>query len=212
MSLPFSTDEFFDVFRRYNMAVWPAQIVLLVAGVTAIPMAATRRGWRAATLIVAALWAWMAAAYHGAFFATVTPGGFVFAIAFLIEAAFLAAFALDSKVELTPPSLTQWSVAALLFAYALILYPLIGYAAGEQYPAIPTFGTPCPTTIFTFGVLVLLSSSAPSWLLTIPMLWAFVGTFAALRLGVPQDAGLMVAALAALACRPSATPLQRRTV
>lgn len=30
MQLPFTTEQFFDVFRAYNTAVWPAQLVLVV--------------------------------------------------------------------------------------------------------------------------------------------------------------------------------------
>ncbi|WP_414541485.1 DUF6064 family protein [Nostoc sp. CCY0012] len=29
------------------------------------------------------------------------------------------------------------------------MYPLIGYALGRIFPTSPTFGVPCPTTIFT---------------------------------------------------------------
>jgi hypothetical protein len=36
MSLPFAAEHFFDVFARYNRAVWPMQAVLLLLAVTAL--------------------------------------------------------------------------------------------------------------------------------------------------------------------------------
>ena len=36
MQLPFTIDQFFGVFRDYNTALWPAQIVLLALAVVAV--------------------------------------------------------------------------------------------------------------------------------------------------------------------------------
>jgi hypothetical protein len=38
MVLPFSVDEFFEVFRRYNEIVWPVQIVMAILAIAALPM------------------------------------------------------------------------------------------------------------------------------------------------------------------------------
>jgi hypothetical protein len=52
---------------------------------------------------------------------------------------------------------------------------------------------PCPTTIFTFGILLWATKPVPGYLLVIPFLWSIVGMSAALNLQVPQDYGLVVA-------------------
>ena len=52
---------------------------------------------------------------------------------------------------------------------------------------------PCPTTIFTFGILLWATKSVPAYLLVIPLLWSIVGMSAAVNLRVPQDYGLVVA-------------------
>lgn len=49
MNLPFTAEQFFDVFRRYNESVWPVQLVL--NGIALITAAAAcranaRRSWR----------------------------------------------------------------------------------------------------------------------------------------------------------------------
>ena len=88
-------------------------------------------------------------------------------------------------------------MGAFLVGFALILYPLVGYFQNHTYPASPTFGLPCPTTIFTFGVF-LWSSGLPRAALIIPGLWSLIGFSAALTLGVTEDISLLVSALIAI--------------
>jgi hypothetical protein len=54
---------------------------------------------------------------------------------------------------------------------------------------------PCPTTIFTFGLLLWTRGRVPGWLLAVPTLWALIGFTAALTLGILEDTGLLVAGL-----------------
>lgn len=80
--------------------------------------------------------------------------------------------------------------------YAAAIYEILGYIAGHGLLNGPLFDVaPCPTTIFTIGVM-LLARGFPLllWLSVIPVLWTLVGTSAALFLGVREDAGLAVAA------------------
>jgi hypothetical protein len=58
---------------------------------------------------------------------------------------------------------------------------------------MPTFGLPCPTTIFTIGILAFMISEYPRSVLVVPVLWCLVGAQAAFVLGVAQDMGLIVA-------------------
>ena len=82
--------------------------------------------------------------------------------------------------------------------FALVVYPAIGYGLGHRYPAMPTFGVPCPTTIFTLGLL--LFADRPPWLVyVVPLLWSAVGSLAALRLGVYEDLALLAGGFVALA-------------
>ena len=96
-------------------------------------------------------------------------------------------------------------------AYALFIYPIIGLNLGHVYPAAPSFGVPCPTTIFTFGVL-LWAANVPRYLLFIPGLWSIIGFSAALTMGIREDIGLFVAAIIAVSIlgvakpRPAETP------
>jgi hypothetical protein len=84
-----------------------------------------------------------------------------------------------------------------LIVYALVAYPLVGYALGHRYPSAPTFGVPCPTTIFTFGLMLLSPPPRLRSLIFIPGCWAVVAGVAAIRLGMWEDYGLVAAAVVA---------------
>jgi hypothetical protein len=90
---------------------------------------------------------------------------------------------------------SSWSpVAWGLIGYALA-YPALNAFQHGTWLSIPTFGVPCPTTIFTAGLLVL--ATPRSWTLSsIPVLWSAIGGSAAFLLGVRADYALPVAGIA----------------
>ena len=90
-------------------------------------------------------------------------------------------------------------VGGIFILYALLIYPILGYFLGHGYPYAPTFGVPCPTTIFTFGLLLWTERKFPKYLLIIPVLWSFIGFSAAFQWGVWEDLMLLVSALVATA-------------
>ncbi|MFP5383594.1 MAG: DUF6064 family protein [Gammaproteobacteria bacterium] len=201
MNLPFSPSQFFQVFATYNQSVWPAQYVLLllaVATVVLVLRAPNRAGvFAAATLTI--LWAWMGVAYHLAFFWSINPVAPAFAvIALAASAAFVWQGWVKRGLQFEAGWPPQKTIGLAFIAFALVGYPLAGEMLGHRYPAVPTFGLPCPTTIFTLGVL-LMATPAPSRLQVIaPLLWALIGTTAAFALGVVQDLALIAAAVAGL--------------
>jgi hypothetical protein len=204
MHLPFTADQFFDVFRRYNETVWPAQIALNVVALIAAGAAyraSARRSvtWaRSAIVLLSALWLWTGIVYFKLFFATITPAGQVFGSFFIAEAVVLLLCAWEMGPQLEPPSRASCAVSAFILVYALLLYPIAGIAAGQQYPALPTFGAPCPLTIFTFGVLAIFPSSISRVAIAVPVLWVLISSYAAFGFSVYEDFGLLAAAIAAI--------------
>jgi len=203
MDLPFTAEQFFDVFRHYNESVWPAQLAL---NVIALIMAAAayranaRRSWRwaqAAIVLLAALWLWTGIIYFKTFFASITPAGQIFGSLFIAEAGLLLLSTWQNG-SFVPATRSNTVVAALVIAYALLLYPMLGFVLGQRYPAVPTFGAPCPTVIFTFGVFCLLPVSIPRFAIAIPVLWALIGSYAAFGFRVHEDLGMIVAAITAI--------------
>ena len=199
MTMPFTIGEFLDVFRRYNEAVWPAQWILLILALTAV-VVALRARWlsRAPALILAVLWLWMGVVYHVAFFRVINPAAVVFGAVFMLQAALFVWLAF------TKPAIrftVQWDAAGLLgglvILFALVIYPSLGWLAGHRYPAAPTFGLPCPTTLFTLGLLLWVQPPLPRRVLIIPVLWSMVGTVSAFQLGMVEDFSLPLVAIIA---------------
>ena len=88
-----------------------------------------------------------------------------------------------------------WAPVAWLFVAYSLVYPAINAMQHLSVSRIPTFGVPCPTTIFTTGLLML--ATPRSWRLAIvPVIWSFVGGSAALLLGVRADYALPIAGIA----------------
>ncbi len=198
MRLPFTADQFFDVFRRYNEAIWPAQWGLVALAIVAVALALRdeSRASRWVSVLLAVLWFWMALVYHLAFFAAMNRIGVVFGIAFAVQGALFSWLAVrPHPTSFRARSPVARLVGAALIVYAIIIYPALGYHWGHRYPANPTFGVPCPTTIFTLGLMMWASGSIPRRLAIVPLAWAVVGTSAALSLAVLEDFGLLAAAV-----------------
>jgi hypothetical protein len=205
MHPPFTAEQFFDVFRRYNETVWPSQIALIaIAAITTFAAwrANARRSWppaQAAFILLSSLWLWTGIAYHKGFFISIAHNaGEIFGSLFIAQAAIFVLCAWQNGSIFERASRPAFVTGMILIAYALVAYPAIGVALGHRYPASPTFGAPCPTTIFTFGIFCLLPVSVPRFAMAIPVLWAFIASFAALDFGMREDFALPIAAVAAI--------------
>jgi len=205
--MPFSAAAFFDLFARYNEAIWPLQIIACLAGLLVLVL--LFRPSRLSTIIItsvlAAMWAVNGIGYHWTFFAGINPVAPVFAALFVGQAILLlAAPWLFSGLAFAVRRDAQSLAGLAMIFFAAVIYPLWGAWAGHGYPATPLLGVaPCPTTIFTVGVLLLGSWRSVRWLLIIPAIWSLIGGSAAILLQVPQDAGLLatLTILLALAIR-----------
>lgn len=201
MSLPFTSEEFFEVFARYNRDVWPAQLVLYAMAVAAVFSAARSKRHSSALVIslLAFFWLWMGAVYHLRYFSTINRAAFGFGFLFMLQSFIFIAAGIRSEwregIQFRFRRDARGIVGAALIAYALIFYPVIGWMAGHRYPATPTFGLPCPTTIFTCGLCLWTVDPLPWRFMAIPLIWAIIGFFAAVWLSVIEDAGLLVAGL-----------------
>ena len=195
--LPFTIDQFFGVFEQYNQAIWPIHIVAYMLGIAAIILTVkkTRYSDQAISVILASFWAWMGIVYHLMYFRTINGAALGFGVLFIIQAIVWLLFGvirpkLAFQLNTNPYALT----GILLIVYAMLIYPLLGTLLGHGYPRSPSFGAaPCPTTIFSFGLLLLTSAKVPKSVLLIPFLWALLGFTASFLLGVREDSGLVVA-------------------
>ena len=202
MQIPFTVEQFFGVFRDYNIAVWPTQVLLVALGVLALVLVVVPQRWSSMAVsgILAFLWAWMALAYHLVFFSSINPLAYVFAAASLAGAVVFAwQGVIRRRLEFRLSASLRTRIGVGLVVFALLVYPAWSFHAGHHYPALPTFGLPCPTTIFTIGMLAFLVAPYPRSPFVVPVLWCFVGGQAAFLFDVPQDLGLVVAGVIGIA-------------
>jgi hypothetical protein len=188
--VPFTAEQFFAVFRAYNEAVWPAQWFLTLGGASILAgvLSGHPRAGRLSLILLSALWLWMAAVYHLTHFSRINPVAPGFAVLFAGEAGVLLWKALRPAPPEFGRSGTRTDVVGIALAvFGLAIYPLLNPLFGHEYPEAPGFGLPCPTTIFTIGILSLERPGPDGRLLGAPVLWALIGTTAAVALDVPQD-------------------------
>ena len=197
MNLPFTRDQFFDVFVAYNRSLWPVALALWACALVGTLVLARHRGHgRFGATVLAVQWAWAGVAYHAVFFATINPAAPLFATLFVIEAGLLFWFGVvRDQLRFSPAGSLRHVAAWTLIIYA-VLYPFLAHAEGHTFPRGPTFGVPCPTTLLTIGWLLAADPPWPKVVALIPIGWALVGGSAAGLLGVRTDLMLWVAGIA----------------
>jgi hypothetical protein len=195
VELPFSHDEFLDVFGAYNAMLWPvAALLWLATAWLAFNWVRRRRvDGRVLFALLAVHWAWSGIVYHWLFFRAINPAAALFGAAFVVQAVVFA-----WSIEASGGSSIGWPggprgvLGAALVFYGLA-YPFLGLAFGLQYPRLPLFAVPCPTSLVTAGWL-LAAPGVPRFVKVVPLLWAVIGSSAALTLGIRADLALAVAA------------------
>lgn len=198
MKIPFTVNQFMDVFAQYNQTVWPAQVLANLLALFTLYMLSRRTRLADQTIngILAGLWFWTGLVYHIGFFSPINKAAYGFGALFIAQGAiFLISGVFKSKISYQSRWDAFTGLGGLFILYGLVIYPLLGYFLGHRYPQAPTFGVPCPTTIFTFGILLWTGSRLPKYVLAIPLVWSIIGFTAALTLGIVEDIGLLAAGL-----------------
>jgi hypothetical protein len=200
MKLPFTVEQFLKLFADYNQSIFPLQFLfyLLAALVVYVSLKKFRNSGRIINSVLAFLWLWNGLVYHLLFFSNINGAAYLFGIAFIVQAILFFYYGvLNNMLTYNYKRDKAGLAGAVLITYALVVYPLLGYLFGHVYPESPTFGVPCPTTIFTFGVLLWIDCKVPPLILVIPALWSVLGFTAATKLGIREDFGLLVAGIIA---------------
>ncbi len=202
MKTPFTPEQFFEVLKNYNEAAFPMQFILYMLSVIAIylvinPMPGSNK---IINSVLSFFWFWMGIVYHLTYFTVINKAAYLFGGLFIFQGLlFLYLGVFKNKIRYQFHQ-DKYGVAGIsLVLFSLIGYPLIGYFLGHTYPASPTFGLPCPTTIFTFGLLLQTNRKIPVLIPFVPLLWSIIGFTAAFRFGITEDTGLLISGLLTLA-------------
>ncbi len=197
MGLPFTLEKLLDVFGKYNTAIWPMQVVAYVLAVAALLLAVKRT--RYSTGIIGAIlcffWLWAGIGFCLLYFTKIYTLAYVLGVLSIIQAILFLAGVVKGRLSFHFQPNLYSIVGGVFVLYALAAYPLIGHAVGHGYPRWPPFGlVPCPTTVFTFGLLLWTDRRVPKHLLLIPLIDG-IGGVGPVFLGLVEDAGLVIAAV-----------------
>jgi hypothetical protein len=201
MKTPFTVEQFLEVFRNYNETVFPMQVILYLISTIAIfiVIKPTSISDRIISGVLSFLWLWMGIVYHLIFFTAINKAAYLFGAAFILQGILFIAFGVfQNKLSFKFHSDIYGVTGVILILFALIIYPVLGHVFGHSYPSSPSFGLPCPTTIFTFGLLLLSDKKCPVAILIIPFIWSVIGFTAAFNFGIVEDTGLFVSGVLAL--------------
>lgn len=202
MFVPFTQEQFFAAFAEYNLATWPAQLILIAIASLAVFFATVppRRTTLLPAALLAALWLW-SGIYHGLFFQRISPFAWIFAALFIAEGVALVVANRRHSLELQADSSFAGWMGWIIAAYSVMGYPISSEIAGHYYPNTPTFGVPCPLAMLTLGMLLWNTRRTPWYVLAVPAIWAVMATLAALTMGARENFALTLAALIVLLLR-----------
>jgi hypothetical protein len=203
MHLPFTQEQFLDMFAAYNRVVWPVIIIMYVlAGLAVYGLFKREQVWTKVIMyVMSAMWMFAGAVYHIGFFSRINPVAFMFGAIFLFQGlVFFTNASIKRRLKIQATRSLESYFGGLFILYAAIIYPVLSMVGGHGWPRMPMFGiAPCPVTIFTFGMLLMVRGRVAMSVLLIPLAWSIIGSFAALSLGVREDIGLLVSGLAGTA-------------
>ncbi|MEQ6889225.1 DUF6064 family protein [Halomonas sp. CS7] len=194
------------LFELHNQALWPAQPLALALGVVALAVLLRPgpQGTRLLLMLLAVAWAFVAWAFLWQRYAPIHWGMAYVAPLFGLQALLLAGLG-TLRAGLHLPR--RWSVprglGIGLFAYALLLHPLVAPAAGRGFAGAEILGlTPDPLAIATLGVMAMAEPARRAWaLLALPALWCLQSGLTLETLGEPGAWLAPLAVAAALAAR-----------
>ena len=198
MNIPFTIEDFFNVFKTYNQSVFPIQIVFYLIAFFCVYLLfkPTKNSGEIINSELSFFWLWIGIVYHIIFFSSINKAAYFFGILFIIQGILFFYYGVvKARISYKYHNNYFNYIGIIFILYALIVYPISGYFLGHQYPSSPTFGLPCPTTIFTFGILLFINNKIPIIILIIPLLWSIIGFGAALNLSIYEDFGLLITGL-----------------
>lgn len=195
MSLPFTIEQFLAVFKQYNLSVFPMQIIMLLFAFISIFLVfkKIRHGNKIISLFLAFFWIWIGSIYHIIFFSSINKSAYFFGALFIVQGILFLLYGFGNKLSFQFKKDLYGMIGLSFVFYGLAVYPALNYFLGHWWPSNPTFGLPCPTTIFTFGLLLWTNKRVPKSILIIPLLWSLIGVSAAINLGIWEDVVLVIA-------------------
>lgn len=195
--LSFSTEEFLLVLENYNLAIWPIQIFayVLIALVLFYLFKQTKYSTKIVLSILSLFWLFNGVVFSLIYWSPSHFFGYAFGVLCIIQGLLLLHGIKGSDISIGSPDKTYVLIGLLFVFYAIIGYQLFGYFLGHIYPQLfPAALVPCPTTILTFGIFIIINNKVPFQYYVIPLTIS-LGGFLAAHNGIYEDVGLIVAGI-----------------
>jgi hypothetical protein len=197
--LLFSPRTYWRMFQLQNEAYWPLPVVTLALGgiVTFLAARGSARAIRAAALILAPVWAFVAYTFLWDRYADINWAITYVAPAFALQALLLLVIAFRRKIVVQTRGPAAW-IGTLMLALATMGVPLLAPLLGRDQATSEIFGiAPDPTVIATLGFLLLLRSRFVWALYPIPVLWTLLSGVTLYTMGERQAWIVLLALLLA---------------
>lgn len=199
MNLPFTTEQFLNVFKIYNESIFPAQIIGYLIGILCVIhlFKDKKNASRVVSMILSLYWLWIGIFYHILNFSVINKAAIIFGLLYIVQGlTFLFFGTIRNSFTFKFKNGIKGVTGLIIIFYAMIIYTVIGMNNGHAYPYAPIFGVaPCPTTIFTYGILLQSNGKLNNCIIIIPLIWSVIGFTAALKLGITEDIGLLASAI-----------------
>jgi len=195
--LSFSTEEFLLVLESYNLEIWPIQIFAYVLVVLALffLFKPTDYSHKIVLTVLSLFWLFNGIVFCFVYWSPSHLFGYIFGVLCVIQGLLFFYSIKVSDITIGSPDKTYTLMGLLLIFYAIIGYQILGYYLGHVYPKFFPVGlVPCPTTIFTFGIFLLINNKVPLQYYVIPLIFSLGGFLAAYN-GIYEDIGLILAGI-----------------
>jgi hypothetical protein len=197
--LLFSARTYYRLLERYNLAVWPAQIVSLGLGVVLFALLRGKSAWRGRIIcgVLALLWVWVAWAFVWKRYATINwAAGYLLPL-FAFQGLLLIWIGVVRNRLVFQVNRRFPGVAGTgLLGFSVAAYPMIAPLLGRSWRQAEVFGVvPDPTVIGTAGLLLLAEGRTRWELLAVPLFWCLLSALTLWAMGSPEA---MLVALAAV--------------
>jgi hypothetical protein len=169
--LSFSLEEFLLVLESYNLGIWPLQILayVLILLVLFISLKPTKYYSKIVLAALSFFWLFTGIVFCFIYWAPTHIFGYIFGICCTVQGLLFLYSIIKSDITIDPQDKSYKIIGILFVFYAIIGYQVFGYYLGHIYPKFFAVGlVPCPTTIFTFGLFVIINTKIPIKYVAIP--------------------------------------------
>ena len=195
--LSFSLEELLLVLESYNLFIWPLQIIVyvLIVLVLFFSLTPTQYSAKIVSAILSFFWLFTGIVFCFIYWVPNHIFGYIFGIFCVLQGLLFLYSIRRSDITIGSSDKTYKLIGILFVLYAIIGYQIFGYYLDHIYPKFFAAGlVPCPTTIFTLGIFLIINKSIPIKYFVIPLMISLGGFLAAYN-GIYEDIGLVIAGI-----------------